>query len=125
MMSRAIELALKGAGRTSPNPVVGAVVVKGGDIVGEGFHRRAGAAHAEIVALRSAGPQAKGAELYVTLEPCCHEGRTPPCVDAIADAGIARVRIGTRDPNPRVKGKGVKALKGYGVDVVEGVMQDE
>ena len=110
-MRRAIELALKGRGETSPNPIVGAVVVKGGRVVGEGYHRRAGTPHAEANALRAAGRRARGADLYVTLEPCCHEGRTPPCADAIIEAEVARVFVGARDPNPMVDGRGIRRLR--------------
>ena len=124
-MRRALELAVKGRGRTSPNPMVGAVIVKGGRIVGEGFHRRAGSAHAEINALRRAGSRARGADLYVTLEPCCHEGRTPPCVDAISAAGVKRVFVGTRDPNPLVNGRGMRALRASGVEVKIGLLGSE
>jgi diaminohydroxyphosphoribosylaminopyrimidine deaminase / 5-amino-6-(5-phosphoribosylamino)uracil reductase len=124
MMRWAIALALEGAGRTSPNPVVGAVVVKGGRIVGEGFHQRAGTPHAEVHALRAAGKRARGADLYVTLEPCCHEGRTPPCVEAIVAAGVRRVIVGTRDPNPIVHGRGIRLLRRAGIRVVEGVLEE-
>lgn len=123
-MRWAIALALEGQGQTSPNPMVGAVVVKKGKIVGEGFHMRAGLPHAEINALLDAGKGAKGADLYVTLEPCAHFGRTPPCVDAIATAGIKRVYIGARDPNPLVNGRGIRALRAHGIHVVEGVLKD-
>lgn len=121
-MREAMALALKGAGLTSPNPIVGAVVVKDAKTLGRGYHRKAGLAHAEVEALGEAKARAKGADLYVTLEPCCHEGRTPPCVDAIERAGIARVFVGARDPNPRVNGKGVRALRARGIQVVEGVL---
>lgn len=121
-MQEAIAQALRGAGRTSPNPIVGAVVVKGGRVVGLGFHHRAGLPHAEVGALDAAGSRARGADLYVTLEPCCHEGRTPPCVDAIERAGIARVFVGVRDPNPRVNGRGMRALRARGIEVMEGVL---
>jgi len=124
-MRRAIALAQKGAGRTSPNPVVGAVVVKGGRVVGEGYHRRAGGPHAEAIALRRAGPRARGATLVVTLEPCCHEGRTPPCVEAIAGAGVSRVVVGARDPNPLVDGRGIAWLRRRGIEVVAGVLGSE
>ncbi|HPM41139.1 MAG TPA: bifunctional diaminohydroxyphosphoribosylaminopyrimidine deaminase/5-amino-6-(5-phosphoribosylamino)uracil reductase RibD, partial [bacterium] len=120
-MRWAIALALEGAGRTSPNPMVGALVVKGGRVVGEGYHARAGEPHAEVHALARAGRRALGATLYVTLEPCCHEGKTPPCVDAIIAAGIREVVVGARDPNPKVDGRGIRALKRAGVSVVEGV----
>lgn len=123
-MRWAIALALEGQGLTSPNPMVGACVVKNGKIVGEGYHRRAGLAHAEINALRDAGRAAYGADLYVTLEPCVHFGRTPPCVDAIARAGIKGVYIGARDPNPIVNGRGIRALKIAGIHVVEGVLEE-
>lgn len=122
-MRWALALALEGMGRTSPNPLVGAVVVKGEKIVGEGYHYRAGTPHAEIHALREAGVRAGGADLYVTMEPCCYHGRTPPCVDAIVGAGIKRVFIGTKDPNPLVNGKGVKLLKRAGIKVVVGILE--
>jgi diaminohydroxyphosphoribosylaminopyrimidine deaminase/5-amino-6-(5-phosphoribosylamino)uracil reductase len=99
-MSRALELAEKGRGKTSPNPLVGAVIVRSGRIVGEGYHQMAGTPHAEIHALRDAGEQAKGAIMYVTLEPCCHHGRTPPCTEAIIEKGIKEVVVGAVDPNP-------------------------
>lgn len=119
-MRRAVALARKGLGRTSPNPPVGAVVVARGRAVGEGWHRRAGAAHAEVEALRNAGGRARGATLYVTLEPCNHHGRTPPCVDAVLAAGIRRVVYGARDPNPRVRGGGTARLRRAGVAVEPG-----
>jgi len=124
-MRRALELAVKGQGRTSPNPVVGAVIVKSGKIVGEGYHKRAGDAHAEIVALRKAGSKARGADLYITLEPCCHYGRTPPCCDAIIKSGIKRVIVGLRDPNPLVSGRGIGILKNHKISVSEGVLKME
>lgn len=123
-MRWAIALALEGQGHTSPNPMVGSVIVKGGRIVGEGYHRRAGTAHAEVHALRQAGRRACGADLYVTLEPCCYHGRTPPCVPAIVEAGIRRVIVGTRDPNPRIDGRGIRELRAAGVRVVEGVLEE-
>lgn len=116
-MTRAIELAKKGKGRTSPNPAVGAVIVKGGKIIGEGWHKKAGAPHAEIEALNSCGASSKGATLYVTLEPCNHKGRTPPCVPAIVKAGIKRVVIGAKDPSSKPGIKGIPALKRAGVKV--------
>ena len=120
-MREAIRLAKRGIGTTHPNPRVGAVVPRGGAIVGRGFHARAGEAHAEIRALEGAGAQARGSTLVTTLEPCAHQGRTPPCVEAILAAGIRRVVIGMRDPNPLVDGRGVKALRNAGLTVVEGV----
>lgn len=123
LMSRALELA--GSGDPSPNPHVGAVVADGEDIIAEAFHEAAGLDHAEIVALRAADDSAKGKTLYVTLEPCNHEGRTPPCVDAILAAGIARVVIGCRDPNPDVTGGGVERLREAGVEVAVGVLEKE
>src|SRR2546430_17617385 len=99
-MQRALDLAAKALGRTSPNPMVGAVLVRGGRVIGEGFHRRAGGAHAEAAALLRAGSRARGADLYLTLEPCAHFGRTPPCADAIVAAGVSRVIVGSRDPHP-------------------------
>ncbi len=110
-MQHALELAKSGLGRTSPNPAVGCVIVKNGKIVGEGYHKKAGTDHAEIVALKMAGLNAKGASMYVTLEPCCCYGRTPPCTDAIINAGIKEVIIGIVDPNPKVCGKGVAFLR--------------
>lgn len=123
-MRWAIALALEGQGKTSPNPVVGAVIVKNGQVIGEGYHRMAGSPHAEIHALKQAGEGAQGADLFVTLEPCCHHGRTPPCTDAIITAGIRRVFIGQRDPNPIVSGRGIKALRASGVEIVEDVLLD-
>ncbi len=121
-MTLALRLAAKGLGTTSPNPMVGAVVVKRGKIVGQGFHRRAGEPHAEILALRRAGSQAVGATLYVTLEPCCHTGkRTPPCVPSIIKSGVTRVVIAMRDPNPAVSGKGARALQRAGLSVAMGI----
>lgn len=124
-MGRALELAQKAYGRTSPNPMVGAVVVKRGKIVGEGYHSRAGQPHAEIEALRLAGSMAKNADLYVNLEPCCHFGRTPPCTNAIIEAGIKRVFVGMLDPNKLVGGKGLRALKAQGIESVSGILEKE
>ena len=117
-MSHALRLARRALGRTSPNPAVGAVLVKNGTVVGEGYHRAAGEPHAEVEAIRSAGSDAKGAELFVTLEPCNHHGRTPPCTQAILEAGIKRVWYGMDDPNPIVTGGGAKTLRAAGVEVV-------
>lgn len=122
-MTRAIALAEKGRGFTSPNPMVGAVVVKDGRIVGEGWHKGPGLAHAEVNAIDDAGDQARGAEIYVTLEPCNHFGRTPPCTRKILDAGISRVIISVVDPNPFVKGGGIAFLREKGIAVETGVCQ--
>lgn len=124
-MRRALALARKGKGCTSPNPAVGAVIVRGGRVVGEGWHRRPGTPHAEVIALRRAGRAARGGTLYVTLEPCCTWGRTPPCTDAILRAGIASVVIAARDPNPRHDGRGMRLLRRRGLDVREGVLGAE
>lgn len=124
-MRRALDLARQGEGRTAPNPPVGAVIVNAGEIVGEGFHPQAGQPHAEVFALRQAGEKARGAEIYVTLEPCSHHGKTPPCADALIAAGIKSVYIGTIDPNPVVAGRGVEKLKQAGIKVHTGVMETE
>lgn len=124
-MGRALELARKGQGAVHPNPLVGAVLLKDGRVIGEGFHERCGAPHAEINALRSATESPRGAALYVNLEPCCHHGKTPPCTDAVIQAGIARVVIGILDPNPRVNGRGVRQLQEAGIEVSLGVMEEE
>ena len=124
-MKKAIELAKRGTGRTSPNPLVGAVVVKNGKIVGTGYHHKCGGPHAEIIALKKAGSLSRGADIYVNLEPCNHQGRTPPCTEAIIKAGIERVFVATRDPNPLVHGSGMKRLREAGVEVHEGPMEEE
>ncbi|NQU41205.1 MAG: bifunctional diaminohydroxyphosphoribosylaminopyrimidine deaminase/5-amino-6-(5-phosphoribosylamino)uracil reductase RibD [Lentisphaerae bacterium] len=124
-MIEALALAGRGAGRTRPNPPVGCVVVREGRRVGQGFHRAAGAPHAEIVALRDAGEQARGADLYVTLEPCSTSGRTPPCTDALLAAGVRRVIVGTVDPNPAHAGRGLRQLRVGGVEVTRGVCRYE
>lgn len=124
-MRRALELARMARGRTSPNPMVGAVIVKNGEIVGEGWHQMAGTPHAEIHALRQAGSQATEAEIYVTLEPCCHKGRTGPCTEALVRAGIAKVYIAMTDPNPKVAGKGIEFLRSKGIEVITGVLTSE
>ena len=124
-MRRALRLAGRGAGRASPNPMVGAVVVKGGRIVGEGYHVFSRRHHAENIALRQAGALACGAHLYVTLEPCSHRGRTPPCADQIIEAGVERVYVATRDPSPSVNGRGVRRLKRAGIEVFEGLCEEK
>lgn len=124
-MSQALRLARRGLGRTSPNPMVGALVVRHGRVAGRGFHHRAGGPHAEVLALRQAGARARGATLYVTLEPCAHTGRTPPCADAVIAAGISRVVAAMRDPNPRTNGRGCRRLRAAGVRVTEGVLRRE
>ncbi len=124
-MRLALRLARKGKGRTSPNPAVGAVIVRNGRVTGTGFHRAAGMPHAEIAALRDAGAAARGADLYVTLEPCAHRGRTGPCTEAIIDAGVKRVAAAMADPNPLVDGKGFRALRRAGIRVESGMMEEE
>jgi diaminohydroxyphosphoribosylaminopyrimidine deaminase/5-amino-6-(5-phosphoribosylamino)uracil reductase len=114
---RALELAERGRGTTAPNPVVGAVLVRDGEVVGEGWHERAGGPHAEVAALAAAGERARGATLYVTLEPCAHHGRTPPCSDALIEAGVARVVSAVADPNPETDGHGFERLRAAGVEV--------
>jgi diaminohydroxyphosphoribosylaminopyrimidine deaminase/5-amino-6-(5-phosphoribosylamino)uracil reductase len=116
-LERAVELAERGRGTTHPNPIVGAVVVAGGEIVGEGWHERKGGPHAEVVALAAAGERSNGATVYVTLEPCAHHGDTPPCTDALLAARVACVVAGQRDPNPRVEGNGLERLRAAGIEV--------
>lgn len=124
-MRRALEIAERGRGLTSPNPLVGAVVVRDGRVVGEGAHLRAGGPHAELEALAAAGEAAQGATLYVTLEPCAHHGRTPPCAPVVRDAGICRVVAALRDPNPLVRGGGAELLRAAGVEVDLGVLAED
>ncbi|MBX5481667.1 MAG: bifunctional diaminohydroxyphosphoribosylaminopyrimidine deaminase/5-amino-6-(5-phosphoribosylamino)uracil reductase RibD [Myxococcaceae bacterium] len=124
-MRIALEEAQKGVGRTHPNPTVGAILVKNGRVIARGHHRRAGTAHAEIVAIEAAGPRARGADLYTTLEPCDHWGRTGPCSEAILEAGIKRVITASADPNPLVNGKGIARLRRHGVEVMTGVLKAE
>ncbi|MFZ5468980.1 MAG: bifunctional diaminohydroxyphosphoribosylaminopyrimidine deaminase/5-amino-6-(5-phosphoribosylamino)uracil reductase RibD [Myxococcota bacterium] len=124
-MRIALEEAARGLGRTHPNPAVGAILVKAGRVISRGHHQKAGAPHAEVVAIEAAGARAQGADLYTTLEPCDHFGRTPPCAQAILDAGIRRVVYASSDPNPLVNGRGVRRLKRAGVEVLGGVLQQE
>jgi diaminohydroxyphosphoribosylaminopyrimidine deaminase / 5-amino-6-(5-phosphoribosylamino)uracil reductase len=124
-MRRALELASRGTGLTFPNPLVGAVVVSGGGIVGEGFHAHAGGPHAEVVALHEAGERARGGTLFCNLEPCCHHGRTPPCTDAISAAGIARVEYAMKDPDERVRGKGAARMRELGIETRGGLLAGE
>ena len=124
-MWMALDLARQGRGRTSPNPMVGAVIVQESEVVGTGYHQAAGSPHAEIIALEKAGKKAKGATLYLNLEPCCHHGRTGPCTEAIINAGISRVVAAMQDPNPLVSGKGFARLSEAGVKVKEGVLEEK
>jgi len=124
-MKRAIELAERGCGHVSPNPMVGAVIVKDGRIISEGYHARYGDLHAERAALAACRENPAGADLYVTLEPCCHHGKQPPCTDAIIESGIRRVFVGSADPNPLVAGKGVQILRDHGVEVIEDLLRAE
>lgn len=127
-MTKAIELARKGTGRVDPNPLVGAVIVKEDSIMAEGYHRAYGELHAEraaLAALESFGGRAEGCDIYVTLEPCCHHGKQPPCTDAIIESGIRRVIVGSPDPNPLVAGKGIEILRNSGIEVIEDFMRDE
>ncbi len=125
MMRRALALARRALGETSPNPMVGAIVAKNRRLIAEGYHYRAGTPHAEIHALKAAGTRARGADLYVTLEPCSTHGRTPPCTDAIIEAGIRRVVVATKDPNPRHAGRGLDLLKEAGIKVEMGLLAEE
>ena len=125
MMQRVLELAAQGQTTTQPNPMVGCVIVNNGEIVGEGFHQIAGELHAERLALLHAGDKARGGTAYVNLEPCCHQGRTPPCTDGLIDAGIVRVVAAMGDPNPLVKGGGFELLTGVGIEVESGVLEEQ
>jgi len=124
-MKRAIELAEKGRGYTSPNPIVGSLIVKDGEIISEAYHEKFGKLHAEALAIKKAGERTKNATIYVTLEPCSHHGKTPPCTDAIINAGIKKVVIGSIDPNPQVNGTGVKKLQDAGIEVITRVLEKE
>ncbi|MBQ9519536.1 MAG: bifunctional diaminohydroxyphosphoribosylaminopyrimidine deaminase/5-amino-6-(5-phosphoribosylamino)uracil reductase RibD, partial [Firmicutes bacterium] len=124
-MRRALELALRGAGGADPNPLVGAVIVRDGKIIGEGFHEYFGGPHAEVNAFSSLKESAEGAEMYVTLEPCSHYGKTPPCAEAVVKNKIKKVYIGMTDPNPKVAGRGMQILKNAGIDVETGILETE
>jgi diaminohydroxyphosphoribosylaminopyrimidine deaminase/5-amino-6-(5-phosphoribosylamino)uracil reductase len=124
-MLECLSLAEKGAGYVSPNPMVGAVLVKNGKVVGRGHHRRFGGPHAEVYALRQAGKNSRGGTLYVNLEPCCHYGKTPPCTDLIIQSGVKRVVVGMKDPNPLVNGKGIRILRSKGIKVDVGILQED
>lgn len=124
-MRQALDLAGQGSGRTSPNPMVGSLIVRDGVVVGRGYYREYGGQHAETQALREAGDRARGAALYVTLEPCCHHGSTPPCTDAIMAAGVARVHVAMTDPDRRVSGQGIERLRGAGIAVETGLLETE
>ncbi|MBI3616673.1 MAG: bifunctional diaminohydroxyphosphoribosylaminopyrimidine deaminase/5-amino-6-(5-phosphoribosylamino)uracil reductase RibD, partial [Candidatus Omnitrophica bacterium] len=124
-MQMALDLAAKGKGHTSPNPMVGAVIVRKNRVIATGWHKRRGADHAEIVALKKAGARSRGAKLYVTLEPCFHYGRTPPCVDKVIASGIREVVIGMVDPNPLTRGKSIMKLRRAGVKVKVGILRRE
>ena len=124
-MKIAADLAEKGAGRTDPNPLVGAVIVKDGRVIGRGFHRKYGGLHAEREALAHCSESPAGAFMYVTLEPCCHYGKQPPCTDAIIQSGIKKVFVGSPDPNPLVSGKGTAILRDHGIEVVENILRKD
>jgi diaminohydroxyphosphoribosylaminopyrimidine deaminase/5-amino-6-(5-phosphoribosylamino)uracil reductase len=121
-MSQALDLAQRGRGNVEPNPLVGCVIVRNGQLVGQGYHQRFGGPHAEIEALRAAGAAARGAGVYVTLEPCCHQGQTGPCTQALIEAGVAQVVVGCQDPNPLVAGQGLAALRAAGIEVQTGLL---
>ena len=124
-MERAIQLAKRGTGFTNPNPLVGAVIVKDSRIIGEGWHARYGDLHAERNALKHCTEDPAGATMYVTLEPCCHHGKQPPCTEALAESGIRRVYIGSRDPNPLVSGKGIAFLREHGIEVIPDFLREQ
>ncbi len=124
-MKEALNIAEKGWGNTNPNPLVGAVIVKNGQMIAKGYHEKLGGPHAEVNALKSAGKEANGSDMYVTLEPCSHYGKTPPCADAIITAGIKRVFIAVKDPNEKVAGRGVQKLRNAGIEVISGMLEKE
>lgn len=124
-MKIALELAVKGIGKVNPNPLVGAIIVKDGRIIGKGYHTKYGELHAEREAFKNCTEDTTGATMYVTLEPCCHYGKTPPCVEAIIENKISKVVVATRDPNPKVAGKGIEILENNGIEVVEGILEEE
>jgi diaminohydroxyphosphoribosylaminopyrimidine deaminase/5-amino-6-(5-phosphoribosylamino)uracil reductase len=124
-MRLALELAARARGRTTPNPLVGAVIVRDGKIIGQGYHQKAGTPHAEVHALREAGDMARGSTMYVTLEPCSHYGRTPPCSKAVIESGVAGVYVAMQDPNPKVAGRGIQQLKDAGIKVEVGILEEE
>lgn len=124
-MKIALDLAMKGCGFVNPNPLVGAVIVKDNEIIGEGYHEAYGMLHAERNAIKNCRKSPRGSTIYVTLEPCCHYGKTPPCTQAIIEAGISKVVIGSLDPNPLVRGKGIEELRNKGIEVIEGVLKEE
>ncbi|MDP3044696.1 MAG: bifunctional diaminohydroxyphosphoribosylaminopyrimidine deaminase/5-amino-6-(5-phosphoribosylamino)uracil reductase RibD, partial [Bacillota bacterium] len=124
-MQLALDLAVRARGRTSPNPMVGSVIVRDGAIVGQGWHHRASEPHAEVLALRDAGEAARGSTMYVSLEPCCHTGRTGPCTEAVIGAGVSKVVVAMRDPNPLVAGKGITRLREAGIEVEENILESE
>lgn len=123
MMGRAIALATKGEGRVEPNPMVGCVVVRNGRVIGEGFHRRFGGPHAEVEAFSGCSASPRGSTVYVSLEPCCHQGKTPPCTDSLIEARVSRIVVGVRDPNPAVRGRGIRRLRAAGIRVEIGVLE--
>ena len=124
-MARALKLAARGRTTAHPNPMVGCVIARDGEVVGEGWHRRTGEPHAEIVALEAAGTDARGSTVYFSLEPCSHHGRTPPCADALVEAGVARVVAAMVDPNPEVSGRGLERLRAAGIEVASGLLEAE
>ena len=124
-MGLAINLASKGVGYVNPNPLVGAIILKNGRIIGKGYHQKYGGLHAEVNAIRSCSSSPKGATMYVTLEPCSYYGKTPPCVEAIIESGIKEVYVACLDPNPKVSGKGVQMLKESGIKVTTGILEEE